>query len=69
MSPVKVQHFTSLAKFLHWLMAFIWIGAWFIGYIAVTWREALELGCGQADYGALVAQVAAAYRTPRTMKS
>ncbi|WP_415343618.1 cytochrome b [Enterobacter hormaechei] len=42
MSSVKVQHFTPLAKFLHWLMAFIWIGAWFVGYVAVTWRDELN---------------------------
>lgn len=42
MSSAKVQHFTSLAKFLHWLMAFIWIGVWFVGYVAVTWRDELN---------------------------
>lgn len=42
MSSIKVQHFTPMAKFLHWLMAFIWIGAWFVGYVAVTWRDELN---------------------------
>jgi len=34
--------FTPVAKFLHWLMAFIWIAAWLIGFCAVTWRDTLN---------------------------
>lgn len=37
------QSFTSVAKSLHWLMALIWISAWLIGYIGVTWRAELNV--------------------------
>jgi cytochrome b561 len=34
--------FTPLAKFMHWLMAAIWIAVWGLGYVAVTWRTELN---------------------------
>ncbi len=34
------QHYTKTAKVLHWLMAAIWIAAWFLGAAAVYMRDA-----------------------------
>lgn len=31
--------YTGTAKFLHWLMAGMWIAAWILGIIAVYWRD------------------------------
>jgi cytochrome b561 len=42
--PNTNSDYSSLAKFLNWLMAFIWIGSWIIGYLAVTWRTELNPG-------------------------
>jgi len=35
----KAESYTSPAKWLHWGMALIWIGAWFIGIVATHWRD------------------------------
>lgn len=34
-----VTHYTSTAKWLHWLMAAIWLGAWLLGLSAVHWHS------------------------------
>lgn len=35
----KAESYTSTAKWLHWGMALLWIGAWFIGILATHWRD------------------------------
>ncbi|WP_256677383.1 cytochrome b [Pseudomonas sp. L13] len=35
----KAQNYTSLAKWLHWGMALLWVGAWLIGILATHWRD------------------------------
>ncbi|SDG59040.1 MULTISPECIES: cytochrome b [unclassified Duganella] len=37
-----VSSYHPAAKFQHWLMAAIWIGAWVIGFIAVHFRDELN---------------------------
>lgn len=34
--------YTSTAKLLHWLMALLWLSAWFIGIAATHWRDELN---------------------------
>lgn len=36
--------YTPTAKWLHWIMALIWITSWCIGILAVHWRDALNPG-------------------------
>ena len=36
------QSYTGTAKFLHWIMAFIWLVAWCISILATHWREELN---------------------------
>lgn len=42
MSMMSSQHYTPTAKWLHWVMAAIWIVSWGLGIIAVHWRDALN---------------------------
>jgi cytochrome b561 len=35
----RAEGYTSTAKWLHWGMALLWIGAWFIGILATHWRD------------------------------
>ncbi|AIG02093.1 cytochrome B561 [Pseudomonas fluorescens] len=35
----EAKSYTSIAKWLHWSMALIWIGAWLVGIVAVHWRD------------------------------
>lgn len=39
---LKVVHYTATAKWLHWLMAGIWITSWLIAVLAVYWRDELN---------------------------
>ncbi|WP_369991898.1 cytochrome b [Pseudomonas xanthosomatis] len=36
------QSYTGTAKFLHWIMALIWLAAWCIGILATHWRDELN---------------------------
>jgi len=36
------EHYTATAKWLHWLMAAIWISAWALGFSAVHWHAINE---------------------------
>lgn len=38
--------YTSTAKWLHWLIAAIWMLSWLIGIVAVHWRDELNPGHG-----------------------
>ncbi|WP_212624867.1 cytochrome b [Pseudomonas sp. PP3] len=38
----KAESYTSTAKWLHWGMALLWMGAWFIGILATHWRDELN---------------------------
>lgn len=40
--PLAPRDFNGLAKLLHWSMAFVWLLVWVLGYVAVTWRDALN---------------------------
>ncbi len=44
--PPHLQKFTPVARLLHWLMGFLWLAVWIIGYAAANWREALNPGHG-----------------------
>lgn len=35
----KEGSYTGTAKWLHWGMALIWLGAWVIGFVATHWRD------------------------------
>ena len=35
----KTGSYTGAAKWLHWGMALIWIGAWIVGILATHWRD------------------------------
>jgi len=35
----KEESYTGTAKWLHWGMALIWLGAWVIGIVATHWRD------------------------------
>ncbi|MGP6457438.1 cytochrome b [Enterobacter ludwigii] len=37
-----MEKFTPVAILLHWMTAAIWLLAWGVGFIAVTWREELN---------------------------
>ncbi|MBD1588144.1 cytochrome b [Pseudomonas typographi] len=32
------EHYTATAKWLHWVMAAIWLGAWLLGFCAAHWH-------------------------------
>lgn len=36
------RSFDPIAKSLHWSMGILWLAVWVIGYVAVTWRDALN---------------------------
>jgi len=38
----QVENYTPTAKWLHWVMAVIWIAAWVIGILATHWRDELN---------------------------
>lgn len=38
----KVEHYSAVSKWLHWLMAGIWIASWFAGAMAVYLRDQLN---------------------------
>ncbi|MCU1782918.1 cytochrome b/b6 domain-containing protein [Pseudomonas sp. 13B_2.1_Bac1] len=38
----KAESYTATAKWLHWGMALIWVVAWFVGIVAVHWRDELN---------------------------
>lgn len=44
--PSSPREYSSVAKLLHWTMALIWLSAWIIGYVGVTWREELNQNHG-----------------------
>lgn len=42
MSTAHSTTYTGTAKWLHWVVAAIWIGSWLIGIVAVHWRDELN---------------------------
>lgn len=39
---IYADSYSSTAKWLHWIMAAMWIPSWIIGFIAVHWRDELN---------------------------
>lgn len=44
--PSTPREYSAVAKLLHWTMAIIWLSAWIIGYVGVTWREEINQNHG-----------------------
>lgn len=42
MNEAHPSHYTATAKWLHWIIAAIWMLSWLIGIVAVHWRDELN---------------------------
>lgn len=42
MTIQKDEGYSSPAKWLHWIMAVIWMGSWVVGILATHWRDELN---------------------------